>query len=74
MLFVGVLGGCAIAGWIGSEGGTRFSASESRPKLELRAKRTSDLERKDGVGGVLGGFWGEVLAVEGTVVVPLDER
>ena len=55
-------------------GGTRLSPSESRAKLESRAKRTWDLERKNGVGGVLGGFLGEVFAVEGAVVVvPVDE-
>ena len=63
--------GCAIDG---GRGWTRFSPSELTAKSEPRAKRTSDLERRNGVGGVLGGFWGEVFAVEGTVVVLVDER
>ena len=52
-----------------------MSPSEARAKLEFRAERTSDLERKKVVGGVLGKFWGEVIDVaEGAVVVHLDER
>lgn len=78
MLVAGVLGwAVVVAGLVvvvvGRRGGTRLSPSESRAKLESRAKRTWDLERKNGVGGVLGGFLGEVFAVEGAVVVPVDE-
>lgn len=73
MLFAGVSGGCATAGSTGSTRGTHLSPSGSRAKLEFRAERTSDFERKKGVGGVLGRFW-EVVAVEGAVVVHLDER
>lgn len=66
--------GCTIADSIGSRGGTCFSPLESKAKSDSRAKRTFDLERKNGVGGVLGDFWGMVFAVEGTIIVPEDER
>lgn len=56
-------------------GGMRVSSVEFSAKLWSRAKRTSDLERRNGVGGVLGGCcWGVVFAVEGTVVGAVDER
>lgn len=61
--------GCAT----GAGDATRPSASGSKAKSESRAKRTSDLERRNGVGGVLGGFRGVRFAVEGAVVVPVDE-
>lgn len=73
MGFAGVLGCATTVGSMGNSGGTRFWPSESKPKSESRAKRISDFEAKKGVGGVLGGLWGEFFAVEGTVVVVVDE-
>ena len=52
-------------------GGTGFFPSESKAKSDARAKRISDSERKNGVGG---GFWGDDFAVECLAFVPLDER
>lgn len=67
MLFVDVSGTAAAGVLDDDRGGTRFSPSESNAKSESRAKRTSDSKRKNGVGGVFGGFWGEAFTVEGTV-------
>ena len=74
---------CAAVGRGGGRGGggagTRFSASGSKEaKSESRAKRTSDCERKNAVGDVLGGgggFPGEMGAVVGVVaIVTVDGR
>lgn len=73
MLLAGALG-WETAGSIGGRGGRLASPSESAAKSVSRAKRTSDFERKNGVGGVLGGVLGVVFAVEGTVFVLVDER
>ena len=67
MSLFAVVPGCVTPAFTGSSSGTCFCASESR---EARAKRTSDLEAKNGVGGVLAGFPGEVFAV----VVSREER
>lgn len=60
---VGALG-CAAAG-------LRDTGADCMPKSDSRAKRTSDLEAKKGVGG---GFGGEVMVVEGNLFVSVDKR
>ena len=71
MLLFAAVPGCVTPAFRGSSGGTTcFCASESR---EARAKRTSDLEAKNGVGGVLAGFRGETLDVENAVVGAVEE-
>lgn len=72
VLLVGGLG-CGVAGWVGGGGGMRLSLLGLNAKSEFRAKRTSDFERKKGVGGMLGGSLGGPFAVEGPVVVS-EER
>ncbi len=74
MLFGNVLCTATAGGTVG-RGGTRFSpSSESKAKSDSRAKRICDSERKNGIGGVLSGFWGDGVAVEAPAFVPLDER
>ena len=65
--------GCGMAGSVGGGGGMRVLSLGLNAKSVFRAKRTSDFERKNGVGGMLSGsFWG-AFAVGGPVVVS-DER
>ena len=72
MLLAGLVG-CGTAGSVGGGGGMRLSSSKLIAKSEFRAKRTSDFESKNGIGGVLSGSSGEAFTGEGPVVVS-DER
>ena len=69
MWVAGVKGAGAMGCVGGGEGGTRFVGSGLGAKSVSRAERTSDLDRRNGVGGVLDWFGGEVCAV----VAPVDE-
>ena len=55
--------GVLLAGSVGGGGGMRVLSLGVNVKSEVRAKRTSDFERRNGVGGMDSGSLGRAVAV-----------